>query len=69
MNLKIYISRVYLLIVHILKIDFYIDSKTLEIKKKLMKEIAIEKKKIIFSFSKSLKQSNKVIETLELGKG
>ena len=45
MKLKIYISRAYLLIVHILKIDFYIDSKTLEIKKKMLREIAIDKKK------------------------
>ena len=45
MKLKMYISRAYLLIVHILNIDFYIDSKTLEIKKKLLKEIAIDKKK------------------------
>ena len=68
MKLKIYISRAYLLIVHILKIDLYIDSKTFEIKKKLLKEIAIDKKKIL-SFSKSLKQSSQVIETLDLGKG
>ena len=45
MKLKIYISRVYLFIVHILKINFYVDSKTLKIKKKLFKEIDIEKKK------------------------
>ena len=69
MKLKIYISRAYLLIVHMLKIDFYVDSKTLEIKKKLLKEITIEKKKKIISFSKSLKQSNQVIETIDLGKG
>ena len=50
MKLKIYISRAYLLIVHILKIDFYIDSKTLEIKKKLLKEIAIDKKKKSYLF-------------------
>ena len=50
MKLKIYISRAYLFIVHILKIDFYIDSKTLEIKKKLLKEITIEKKKKSYLF-------------------
>ncbi len=69
MKLKIYISRVYLFIVHILKINFYVDSKTLKIKKKLFKEIDIDKKKKILSFSKSLKQSNQVIETIDLGKG
>ena len=45
MKLKIYISRTYLFIVHIIKIDFVINSKILQIKKKLLKEIAIEKKK------------------------
>ena len=50
MKLKIYISRAYLLIVHILKIDFYIDSKTLEIKKKMLREIAIDKKKKSYLF-------------------
>ena len=45
MKLKMYISRAYLLIVHILNIDFFVDSKTLEIKKKLLKEITIDKKK------------------------
>ena len=69
MKLKIYISRAYLFIVHLLKIDFHIDSKTLEIKKKLLKEIAIHKKKKILSFSRSLKQSNQAIETIDLGKG
>ena len=69
MKLKMYISRAYLLIVHILNIDFFVDSKTLEIKKKLMNEIATDKKKKILSFSKSLKQSNQVIETTDLGKG
>ena len=69
MKLKMYISRTYLLIVHILNIDFFVDSKTLEIKKKLMNEIATDKKKKILSFSKSLKQSNQVIETTDLGKG
>ena len=50
MKLKMYISRTYLLIVHILNIDFFVDSKTLEIKKKLMNEIAIEKKKRSYLF-------------------
>ena len=50
MKLKIYISRAYLLIVHILKIDFYIDSKTSEIKKKMLREIAIDKKKKSYLF-------------------
>ena len=45
MKLKVYISRAYLFIVHILKIDFIVNSKTLQIKKKLLKEIAPEKKK------------------------
>ena len=69
MKLKIYFSRAYLFIVHILKIDFIVNSKVLQIKKKLLKEIAPDKKKKISSFSKSLKQSDQVIKTIDLGKG
>ena len=50
MKLKMYISRTYLLIVHILNIDFFVDSKTIEIKKKLMNEIATDKKKRSYLF-------------------
>ena len=50
MKLKMYISRTYLLIVHILNIDFFVDSKTLEIKNKLMNEIATYKKKRSYLF-------------------
>lgn len=69
MKLKIYFSRAYLFIVHIIKIDFVVNSKILQIKKKLLKKIAPDKKKKISSFSKSLKQSDQVIETIDLGKG
>tara|TARA_B100000900_G_scaffold390706_1_gene384658 strand:+ start:221 stop:1003 length:783 start_codon:yes stop_codon:yes gene_type:complete len=69
MKLKMYIFRIYLFIVHILKIDVVVDSKISEIKKKLLKEIATDKKKKILSFYESLKKSNQVIETIDLGKG
>ena len=69
MNLKIYASRTFLFILHLQKINFFVDSKALEIKKNLLKEIAPDKKKLIFSFSKLLSQSNQLIETLDLGKG
>ena len=69
MNLKIYASRTFLFILHLQKINFFVDSKALEIKKNLFKEIAPDKKKLIFSFSKLLSQSNQLIETLDLGKG
>ena len=45
MKLKIYFSRAYLFIVHIIKIDFVVNSKILQIKKKLLKKIAPDKKK------------------------
>ena len=50
MKLKMYISRTYLFIIHILKIDVVVDSKTSDIKKKILKEIATDKKKKYFLF-------------------
>ena len=50
MKLKIYIFRVPLFILHVLKIGLVVDSKILEIKKKLMNEIATDKKKRSYLF-------------------